>query len=129
MKRDPNISKLIRESGVISAPANFTAKVMEKLESVPIKKSYKPLIGRGGLVLFILFVVVVVVLSILYTDPGKPMFNFSERVAKIDWQWPRLNIDLEVLRLKDISAVVVSAVVSIFILVMTDAGLRRRRLS
>ena len=33
MKRDPHISKLIRESGVISAPGNFTASVMDKIEA------------------------------------------------------------------------------------------------
>jgi hypothetical protein len=129
MKRDPNISKLIRESGVLPAPANFTDRVMDKIEAVPVKKIYKPLIGRGGLVLFILFIVGVVVLSIFYTDPGKPLLDFSGKVSELNWQLPRLNLNLEFLHQMKFSNVLVSAVAAIFILVLADAGLNRRRVT
>jgi hypothetical protein len=129
MKRDPNISKLIRESGVVPAPGNFTARVMEKIEAVPVKKIYKPLIGRGGLIVFILFVAGVVVLSIVFTDPGKPLLDFSVKVTELNWQLPRLNLHLEFLNRMNLSSVLVSGVVAIFILVLSDALLTRRRLS
>lgn len=129
MKRDPNISKLIRESGVLPAPGNFTERVMNKIEAEPVKKIYKPLIGRGGLVVFILFLVGVVVLSIAYTDPGKPLLDFSSKVTELNWQLPRLNLNLEFLHQMKLSNVLVSTVAAIFILVLADAGLSRSRLS
>lgn len=129
MERDPHISKLIRESGVLTAPANFTARVMEKIEAVPVRKTYKPLIGKGGLVLFLLFVVGVVVISIIYTEPGAPLFDFSGKVSELKWELPSLHLNLDFLRQKSFSTATVSAVVAIFILVLTDALLTRRRLS
>lgn len=129
MERDPHISKLIRESGVLSAPADFTARVMEKIEAVPVSKSYKPLIGKGGLVLFLLFVVGVVAISIIYTEPGAPLFDFSGKISEINWELPSFHLNLDFLRQRSFSTVMVSAVVAIFILVLTDALLTRRRLS
>lgn len=129
MERDPHISKLIRESGVLSAPADFTAKVMEKIEAVPEKRAYKPLIGKGGLALFLLFVAGVVVLSIIYTEPGAPLFDFSGKISELNWQLPTFHLNLDFLRQRSFSTVMVSAVVAIFILVLTDALLTRRRLS
>jgi len=129
MERDPNISKLIRESGVRSAPANFTAKVMEKIEALPERKIYKPLIGRGGMILFFLFIAGVVVLAFVYAEPGGPMFDFSGRVAEQGWKLPRFNLNLDFLRKMNLSNVMVSAVVAIFILVVTDSLLNRRKLS
>jgi hypothetical protein len=129
MKRDPNISKLMKESGILSAPGNFTDRVMEKIEAVPVKKINKPLIGRGGLIVFALFFVGVVVLSIIYTEPGKPLFDFSGKVAELNWQLPRFHVNLDFIHQMNLSGVLVSAVVAIFILVLTDALLNRRRLS
>ncbi|MCK4880342.1 MAG: hypothetical protein KAS82_06775 [Bacteroidales bacterium] len=127
MERDSHISKLIRESGVISAPGSFTTEVMDKIEAVPVRKPYKPLIGRGGRILFILFVVGVVVVSIFYAEPTGSLFDSSGKIAVMDWQWPRLSFHLDFLSRINLSNALVSAVVAIFILVLSDAGLNRRR--
>jgi len=127
MKRDPHISKLIRESGKVQAPDSFTAAVMDKIEAIPVKKPYKPLIGRGGRIMIILFIVTVVVLSIIYTDPNGELFGSSIRMPAIDRELPQLNINLEFLKQVNISTGIVSALVAMFVLVLTDAGLNRRR--
>jgi hypothetical protein len=127
MKRDPHISKLIRESGLVQAPDSFTAVVMDKIESIPVSKSYKPLIGRGGRIMIILFLIAVVVLSIIYTDPGGELFGSAIQLPTLDRQLPQLNLNLEFMKRINISTGVVSALVALFILVLSDAGLNRRR--
>ena len=127
MKRDPHISKLIRESGRVQAPDSFTAKVMDKIESIPVKLSYKPLIGRGGRIMIILFFIAVVVLSIIYSDPGGELFGSTIKLPSPEWQLPQWNINLEFIKQAKVSTGVVSALVAVFILVLSDAGLNRRR--
>ena len=129
MKRDPHISKLIRESGVISAPGNFTASVMDKIEAVPTKKSYKPLIGRGGRIVIILFIVAVIVLAVAYTDPGGELFGTSIKLPELEPNWPQVQFNLDFLKQVNISTGIVSALVAMFVLVLSDAGFNRRRLS
>jgi len=128
MKRDPHISKLIRESGVISAPGNFTAKVMDKIEAVPIKKSYKPLIGRGGRIIIILLLIAVVVIAVLYTDPTGALFGSRIALPQAERQLPQFNFNLDFLKQLNISTGIVSALVALFVLVLSDAGLSRRKL-
>lgn len=111
----------------MQAPGSFTAAVMDKIEAIPVKKPYKPLIGRGGRILIILFIAAVVVLSLIYTDPGGELFGSTIRLPTVDRQLPQLNIDLEFLKGINISTGLVSALVAMFILVLSDAGLNRRR--
>ena len=127
MKRDPHISKLIRESGVVQAPDSFTASVMDKIEAIPQKRSYKPLIGRGGRIMIVLFIIAVVVLSIFYADPGGELFGTSIRMPTLNKSLPQFNINLGFLREANISTGLVSALVAMFVLVLSDAGLNRRR--
>ena len=127
MERDPHISKLIRESGREKAPAHFTAAVMDKIETIPVKKAYKPLIGRGGRIIIILFIVALVVLSIIYTEPGGELFGSVIQRPALDVQMPKFNINLDFLREVNISTAVVAGLVAMFLLVLSDAGLNRRR--
>ena len=129
MKRDPHISKLIKEAGVISAPENFTTSVMDKIVAVPAKKSYKPLIGRGGRIIIILFVVAVIVMAVLYTDQGGEIFGSSIKLPQLEPNWPQVKFNLDFLKQINISTGFVSALVAIFVLLLSDAGLNRRRLS
>ncbi|TFH27782.1 MAG: hypothetical protein E4H10_02655 [Bacteroidia bacterium] len=127
MKRDPHISKLIRESGLTQAPDSFTAVVMDKIEAIPLSKPFKPLIGRGGRIMIILFLSAVVVISVIYTDPGGELFGSTLKLPTLDRQLPQLNLNLEFLKQVNISTGVVAALVAMFILVLSDAGLNRRR--
>lgn len=129
MKRDPHISKLIRESGVTDAPENFTASVMEKIEAVPLKKAYKPLIGRGGRILIILFIVALIVVAVLYTDPAGELFGRSMQLPLAERPWPQVKFNLEFLHQINFSTGVIAALVAMFVLVLSDAGFNRRRLS
>jgi hypothetical protein len=128
MKRDPHISKLIRESGVIHAPDNFTAAVMDTIEAVPLKKAYMPLIGRGGRILIILFLVALVAIGVFYTDPSGELFGSKITLPQVERQWPQMHFNLEFLKQVNISTGVVSALVAVFLLILTDAGLSKRRL-
>jgi hypothetical protein len=127
MKRDPHISKLIRESGLVQAPEGFTEQVMDKIESIPVRKPYKPLIGRGGRIFIILFLVAVVLLSLIYTDPNGELFGSAIKLSSVDWQLPQFDFNLEFFKQVNISTGVVSALLALFILVLSDAGLNRRR--
>ena len=129
MKRDPHISKLIRESGVVSAPGNFTAQVMDKIEAVPVKKSYKPLIGRGGRIIMILILVAIILLTVFYSDPGGELFGSSIKIPRLEPNWPQVQLNLNFLKELNISTGIVSALVAMFVLILSDAGLSRRRLS
>jgi uncharacterized membrane protein YccC len=128
MKRDPHISKLIRESGVVSAPLNFTASVMDRIEAIPAKSPYKPLIGKGGRILTILFVIAVLVTALFSTDPSGELFGTTIQLPQIERQLPQFSFNLEFMSQINISAGVVAALVAIFVLVLTDAGLNKRRL-
>jgi len=127
MKRDPYISKLIRESGVISAPENFTASVMDKIEAIPVKKAYKPLIGTGGRVMIILFIIGIIVLAVLYSSPAGELFGSTIQLPQVEPKLPQLHFNLDFLKQINVSTGVVSALVALFILILSDAGLSRRR--
>ena len=127
MKRDPHISKLIRESGVISAPGNFTASVMDKIEAVPAKKSYKPLIGRGGRIMIIFIIIAVIMIAVLYTDPAGELFGSTVKLPRVERQWPQISFNLEFLKQINFSTGMVSVLVALFILVFSDAGVNRHR--
>jgi len=127
MKRDPHISKLIRESGVVPAPDNFTASVMDKIEAIPVKKTYKPLIGRGGRIIIILFIIAIVVVALLYSNPTGELFGSTIKLPQVVNKWPQIHFNLDFLKQINVSTGVVSALVAVFILILSDAGLNRRR--
>ncbi len=129
MKRDPHISKLIRESGLKTAPENFTASVMDLIEAIPAKKSYKPLIGRGGRIIVILFIIAVVVVAVMYTDPSGELFGSRVTLPQTERQLPQLNFNTDFLQQINISTGIVAALVAMFVLVLSDAGLNRRKLT
>jgi hypothetical protein len=127
MERDPHISKLIRESGLKTAPENFTASVMGKIEAVPAKSSYKPLIGRGGRIIIILLVIAVIVMAVLYTDSTGELFGSRITLPQVERQMPKVNFNLGFLQQINVSTGIVSALVAMFVLILSDAGLNRKR--
>jgi hypothetical protein len=129
MKKDPHISKLIRESGVESAPENFTASVMDKIETVPVKKSYKPLIGRSGRITIILIIIAVIVLAVFYTNPDGEFFGSTIKLPQMERQLPQFSFNLDFLKQINVPTGAVAALVAMFVLILSDAGLSRRRLS
>ncbi len=121
MEREGQISRLIRESGVVNAPARFTDHVMDKIGTEAERKSYKPLIGRGGRFIIILLVLGTVLLSIFFSEPGRWLTDTR-------LQLPDLSFTLDFLSDINFSTGLLSALVAIFILVLFDAGLNRRSL-
>ena len=127
MKRDPHISKLMRESGLESAPDDFTSRVMDKLQAVPSRKLYKPLIGRGGRILIILIIAALVVVAMLFTDPAGKLFGNSISIPRMESRWTQLHFNLDFLKQIHISTGLAAALVAMFLLVLSDVGLNRRR--
>ena len=127
MERDPNISKLIRESGLVHAPDSFSKKVMKRIVVEPEKKAYKPLIGRFGRILIVLFIAGIIVISLIYSEPGGRILENFKGISNLEWQLPQPNLSLDFLSEINISAWLASTFAAIFILVFTDASLSRRK--
>jgi len=134
MERDPRISKLIRESGVEPAPEGFTGKVMDIIAGQPVKKVYKPLIGKGGRIMIILFVIAIVVISLFYAEPAEQTRTIAEVLPKLNWKMPEFNIHFEFLSHLNLSGMnlstwLVSVLAAVLVLLLSDAWFGRQRLS
>ncbi len=128
MERDPRILKLMKESGITHAPGYFTEKVMEKINAEPELKGYRPIIGRTGRILIILFILSIVAISIIYSEPGSILINNKGVIPGVEWKIPVFNINLKFLREIHVPTGILSAVLALLILVLSDAGLKRNRL-
>lgn len=129
MERDPNISKLVRESGILKAPENLTSRVMNLISEKPEKQAYKPIIGKTGSWIILLFVVGVVVASLLSAEPGQRIFNSEGVLSGLEWQLPQITFNMDFLSQINLSTGLVAGLVALFILVLSDAGIRRRRMA
>lgn len=112
---------------MIHAPDSFSKKVMESIGFETEKKSYKPLIGRFGKILIFLFIAGIVVVSLIYSEPGGRLLDNIGSLSNIEWQLPQIDFNFNFLSEINISAWLASTVVAIFLLVLSDAGLNRRR--
>lgn len=126
MERDPKILKLIREDGIVPAPDGFTQRVMDIIQAVPEKRAYKPLIGMGGRIMIIFFVIATVVISLIFAEPVNQTRNVSELLPNPNWQLPKLNINLDFISEMNFSTWIISVLAAVLILVFTDARIRRR---
>ena len=129
MERDPNISKLVRESGILKAPENLTRRVMDLIGEEPEKQAYKPIIGNTGRWIILLFVVGVVVASLLAAEPGQRIFSSEGVFSGLEFQMPQLTFNLDFISQISPSTGLVAGLVALFILVLSDAGIRRRRVA
>ncbi len=127
MEKEPRISKLFRESGVVKAPDGFTRGVMDRIEAEPRKVTYKPLIGRWGRILLVLFIAGIVAVSLIFSTPAESGFDLGQKLSLPEWQLPSWHIDFSFLSQLHISPWILSTVVAIFLLVLSDAGLNRRK--
>ena len=118
MEKDKNIEILIKESGIVTAPKNFTAQIMERISSEPKQVAYKPLIGRFGKLFILSLVMVSIVISIIYSEP-------SSFLLERNIQMPQWNFSLQNLPEFNISTGLLAALLAVFILVATDSILRR----
>ena len=106
---------------------NNEKSVMDRIGAEPEKKVYKPLIGRLGKIFIILFISTVAGISLIYSEPGGRIIENIKSLTSLDWKFPQLNLNLALLSEINISAWMVSVIVAVFILVLTDAGLNHRR--
>ena len=128
MEKDKQISKLFRESGVVHAPEGFTKSVMDRIEAEPVRKAYKPLIGRAGRILVVLFIVAIVVISLLYSTSAESAGGPVESFLSQEWQLPSLNLRLDFIENLQLQPWLISTIIALLLLVLSDAGLRRRNI-
>ncbi len=129
MERDPNISKLVRESGISKAPENLTSRVMDLISEEPEKQAYKPIIGKRGIWVIVLFVIGIVVASFVSAEPGQQIFSSEGVLSGIEWELPELTFNLDFLSQINPSTGLVAGLVALFILVLSDAGIRWRKVA
>lgn len=127
MERDPNISRIIRESGLQSAPDHFTGKVMTSIGVETAKTTYRPLIGKAGRIMILLFIMGIVGFTLFYAEPGDPLLEFGERLSNILRELSGKGLNFEFITNINVSAWLASTVVALFLLVLSDFLLRRRR--
>ncbi len=127
MERDPKISNLFRESGLAHTTGRFTDQVMDQIRIVPTKSAIKPLIGRNGRILIVLFILGIVLLSVFYSEPGGRIFENIRELSNVEWKLPQINFSWDFFTDIHLSTWLVSTIVAIFLLVLSDAGLNKRR--
>ncbi len=120
------MSKLIREGGILAAPDQLSGRVMDLVTSEPEKIVLKPLVGRGGKIVIILLVTAVIALSFVFTEPGS-RGETASWISNLGLTIPEVHLNYKVFQDINISTGIVSAVVALFILVLFDAGFRRKR--
>ncbi len=117
MNRDKKLEKIIKAHGLVSPSSDFTQRVIGKIEEESIVTSFRPLIGKRGRLIGLAIIALIVLLTILGGNA-----DLSQSVLNI----PQWNI-----KLPDISfvlpKVVLAGFVAVFILVLSDAGIRRYR--
>ncbi len=127
MERDPHISKLIGESGKIPAPGHFTDEVMDKIRAIPARRAYQPLIGRGGRIIILLLLLTIVVVSVIYSEPGGRIADLAEGTQKLHLQMQVLRLNLQFLLKHNLSTWVLSTLAAVFLLLLSDVGLKWHR--
>jgi len=133
MERDPNITKLIREGGVIPAPDGFTGKVMDLIGDKSEKKAYKPLIGKWGMFFAFFLLAAIVTLSIIFATPAEDKLELARFFGEREWQLPQINFRLDFFSNinftpGEVPSWIVSTLVAIFILVLFDTRILKRGL-
>jgi len=128
MERDPKISKLIMEGGLEQAPKDFTSQVMDLIASAPEKKAYKPLIGKGGQIVIILLGITLVILAVVFAEPGARLLQVGDTFPSLEWNLPEFNLNLQFFSKINFSGGIAAALLALFVLVLSDAGLNKRRL-
>lgn len=128
MEKDKHISKLIRESGIASAPEDFTRTVMDRIEAKPAQKPYKPLIGRTGGILTLIFIAGIAVTALIISSPGASGQGLLEAWNMNQWQWPELKLNLSFMENLNLSPWLLSTLVAVFLLILSDVGLHRKKI-
>lgn len=121
MEDDKKLKQLVKESGLQSPSDDFTDKVMKKIRDIPERMEYKPLIGRIGRLSILIVVLSVIAISIIYSEPSGFL---SEGNLKLP-AWDLPGIKLPEL---SISTGLLAVLLAVFLLVLADNLIRKRRL-
>lgn len=117
MQADKKLEKIIKAYGLFSPSSDFTQNVIGKIKEESIATSFKPLIGKRGRLIGIAIITLIVLLTILggNADLSQPVLN----IPQWDMKLPEISLT--------IPKVVLAGFVAVFILILSDAGIRRYR--
>jgi hypothetical protein len=76
-----------------------------------------------------LFIGAMVVFSLLYSTPSEIASDRQGGFFSREWEMPSFNLNLEFISDLNLQPWILGTVVALFLLVISDAGFRRRRLS
>ncbi len=117
MQEDKKLEKIIKAQGLVSPSSDFTQNVIAKIKGESIATSFRPIIGKRGRLIGLAIVSFIILFTIFGGDA-----NPSQTILNIP-QWD--------LKMPDISLaipkVVLAGFAAVFILVLSDAGIRRYR--
>lgn len=128
MEKDDRIASLFKESGIERAPEGFTGGVMDRIRAEPEKRSYQPLIGKPLRIFLILLTAGIVAGSLLSAPSEEQASGAARWLRGLEWQWSFPELNLEFLSNLSIQPWLLSTVVAVFLLILSDAGLKRRKL-
>ena len=119
---------------MVQAPEGFTGRVMGLISPETVKQPYKPLIGKWGGLILAFFLLAAVAISIIFAEPAGVGTNlFSDLFSGLQEKIPEFKLDFSILpevKLPEMnfSTWIIATLAAIFILVLADTGLNKRRL-
>ena len=113
MERDKKLESLIKENGIISAPEDFTEKVLSRIEQEKTNPGYEPILSRKILFGIFMGLVFLVILTFVLMD-GKLGTGF--------FRMPDLKF-LDTILSVHIPRGILAGILAMLILFISDAGI------
>lgn len=130
MEQHKELKKLIKDHGIEPVAKDFTSRVMDRILAEPVRKEYKPIIGKGFGIVMLVFFLAIITVSLIY---GEPSGMASEGIINLpdlnisEWKLPQWNLPVKNLPEFNITSGVLAALLAVFTLVVFDALIMKRK--
>ena len=71
----------------------------------------------------------IVILTVIYAEPGAKFLQADSVFPNLEWTIPEFNLNLQFFSKINFSGGIAAALLAIFVLVLSDAGLQKRKLT
>ncbi len=117
MEKDKRLGEIMKENGPLRAPDGFTEKVLNKIDSIPVRSGYKPILNqRVGITIAAVFIILLIIIGLGIDDSARePLFRLPEFNIKLPEIAPVLTTGF------------IAGVIATFLLLLSDFGLRSRK--
>ena len=130
MEQDKGLKKLIKDHGIEPVTEDFTSRVMDRILAEPVKKAYKPIIGKGAGIFILVFFLVIISVSLIYGEPSGIASEGTIHLPEVnlpDWKLPQWKLPVNSLPEFNITGGALAALIAVFTLVVFDALITRRK--